>query len=74
LPAEAINHVHNSGLDQIERYDKLPDYIAKYDKSFSLKRVEYARKYAEFITKDNSEDILDLQKKVQELYSVIRQW
>ena len=74
LPAEAINHVHNGSLHQIERYEKFPDYIAKYDDKFSLKKVEYARKYAEFITIDNSADILDLQKKVRELYSVICQW
>lgn len=74
LPVEAINQVHNSSLSQIDQYKKFPEYIADYDEYFSMKKVEYARKYSEYITSENSDGILDLRKKIQELYLVLQAW
>lgn len=74
LSSDAINKVHNSNLSQIERFELFPDYIASNDKSFSNHKVQSARKYSEYITYENSKDILDLKERTEKLYMIIKSW
>lgn len=72
---EAINRVHNSNLGQIGQFDSFANgYISKTCHNFSENKVGYAREYCKYITKDNSFEILDLNKKISELYEVIKKW
>ena len=74
LSAEAINSVHESKLKQIDQYALFPEYISSLDKNFSSHKVDSARKYAEYITRANSENILDLKEQVIKLDIVLSSW
>ena len=74
LSAEAVNIVHNSNLPQIEQFELFPDYIETQDKTFKNHKVISARKYSDYITYDNSKDILDLKKRIEALYETIKAW
>ena len=58
----------------LEQYALFPDYIEKYFKNFKTRKVKFAKEILEHITADNSESVLDLKKRVEELYSMIQRW
>lgn len=74
LPSEAVNAVHSSHLAQIDQYEVFPEYIDKQGKYFSTHKVESARKYAQYMTKENSEAVLDLRDRIEGLYKSIVEW
>lgn len=74
VAAEAVNQTYGCNLKQIEQYEVFPEYIVKYDKSFSAHKVDAARKMCEHITEENSESILDLQDSIITLYNEIKKW
>lgn len=74
LSADAVNRVHNKTLSQIGQYDHFPDYIRSCDSSFESHKVDSARKYVEYITEENSCDVLDLKEKITILYEQIKTW
>ncbi len=74
VSVEAVNKNYGSNLNQIEQYGKFPEYIYKYDKSFSNNKVDAARKMSEFITRENSEKIMDLKDRINNLYNIINGW
>ena len=74
VAAEAVNQLFGCSLSQIGQYELFPDYIQKYDKNFSTHKVETARKLSNYITEDNSENILDLQDSILRLYNEILKW
>lgn len=75
LPKQALEEMLNvDNKKSCEQYQLFPDYIKKYYKNFSSKKVPFANKVKEFITKDNSIGILDLKKQIDKLYKQIQSW
>lgn len=71
---DAVRQVYNSQLDPIDQYGVFPEYIEQYDKHFSSHKVDAAKNMCMHITKDNSEDILDLKEQITKLYDAIQSW
>jgi len=59
---------------QCGQYRKFPDYIKRHQPNFSSNKVPFARKIVDFITAENSKDILDLKQQIEKLYSQIETW
>ena len=74
VSVEAVNKNYGSNLTQIGQYSKFPSYISKYDKLFSDHKVDAARKMSKYITKENSEKIMDLKDEISRLYGKIKEW
>ena len=74
IPAEAINAKYGSTLKNIEQYELFPDYIVKQEKYFTTRKVPFAKEIAKHITKENSAEMLDLEKQVRKLYEAIQSW
>lgn len=74
IPAEALNTKYGTALNNIGQYDLFPDYIAKVEKDFTRRKVQFAREIVAHITKDNSRDMLDLEKQIRKLYETIEKW
>lgn len=75
LPKQALEEMLDINIKKsCERYQLFPDYIKKYYKNFPSKKVPFANKIKEFITKDNSINILDLKKQIDKLYKQIQSW
>ena len=74
VSADAINQVYGTNKKQIGQYELFPDYIGKEDKYFTNHKVDSARKFAEYITFENSEDIFDLKVMTEKLYREIEKW
>ena len=74
ISADAVNRVHGKNLSQIGQYDLFPVYIRNCDSDFANRKVDSARKYAEYITEENSCDVLDLKEKITSLYEQIKKW
>ncbi len=74
IPASALNQKYNKNYSQIEQYELFPDYIKDSETGFSNKKVPFSKDISLFITKENSESILDLKKKIEELYHEIERW
>ena len=75
IPKEAISIVVNKEIkNQCEKYELFPDYIEPYYKNFSNKKVPFANKVKDYITKENSEHMLDLKTQIENLYRNIEKW
>ena len=74
LPTEAINNLYKVDLPLIGQFEKFPEYIDKVEPNFTQKKVLFAKKVKEYLTKENSENILDLKEKVEILYQQIVKW
>lgn len=59
--------------EQVGQYESFPDYIDGSYKSFKSKKVEFARFVAGSFCDDDL-DVLDLRKKINELYDSIMRW
>lgn len=57
-----------------EKYELFPDYINPYYKNFVNKKVPFANKIKDFISKENSLPILDLKVQISKLYISIEKW
>lgn len=53
---------------------KLLEYIKKINKNFESQKVLFSKKVCRYITKNNSEHILDLKKQIEALYKYIQEW
>lgn len=56
------------------QYSLFSDYVEKYYKNFSHKKVPFANKIKEYITFENSIRILDLKSQVEKLYKQMKKW
>ena len=75
IPKEAISIMVNKKIkNQCEKYELFPDYIEPYYKNFTNKKVPFANDIKDYITKDNSEHILDLKIQIEKLYRKIEKW
>ena len=75
LPKQAIESKFNVKINKsCGQYQLFPDFIKKYYKSFSNKKVPFANDIKEYITAENSIKILDLKKQIEQLYEEIKKW
>lgn len=74
LSGRAISDFYHKYISQIDKFDSFPDYIRSLDANFANHKVESARNYSDFITEDNSCNILDLKDKIEQLYKEIKKW
>lgn len=64
----------DNSLPELTPYTLFPDYIKSFYKNFPAKKVAFAKEITEYITNDNSKDILDLKKQIEKLYNLIKKW
>lgn len=74
LSGRAISDFYHKNISQIDKFDSFPDYIRSLDANFANHKVESARNYSDYITEDNSCNILDLKDKIEQLYKEIKKW
>ena len=75
LPKQAIEARFDVKIKTAcKQYQLFPEFIKKYYKSFSSKKVPFANEIKGFITKDDSCGILDLKKQMERLYKQIQKW
>lgn len=75
LPKQALETMLNISIkNACKQYQLFPNYVEKYYKNFSNKKVPFANEIKEFITKEDSEQILDLKKQIENLYKQIQLW
>ena len=74
LSEEDLRQRFGAELPMLGQYDLFPQYIDKYYKNFSSKKVVFAKEMAEFITAENSKSVLDLKLQIEKLYKTIKQW
>ena len=74
LPKEAISQFTKSKMKQCGQFQIFSNYINSKYKNFRNKKVEFANQIKEYITKENSEKILDLKNQIEELYKQIEEW
>lgn len=59
---------------QCGQYELFPDYIEPYYKNFMNKKVPFANEIKDYMTKENSNSVLDLKAQIEELYKNIENW
>ena len=75
LPKQAIEGMFEITIKKAcTQYQLFPEFIKKYYKSFSSKKVPFANEIKGFITKEDSIGMLDLKKQVEQLYKQIQKW
>lgn len=75
IPKEALYDMLNlSECVQCGKYELFPDYIKPHYNNFTNKKVPFANCIKDYITRENSKDILDLKTQVEKLYSAIKSW
>lgn len=74
IPAEVIMDKYEIDLPVIDKYTIFPEYISVCDKNFASHKVKFANEICEYITAENSKNILDLKSRVEELYEMICKW
>ncbi|MCM1264171.1 MAG: ATP-binding protein [Butyrivibrio sp.] len=75
IPKEAIEKKFDTQVrKQCEKYELFPDYIELYYKNFKNKKVPFANEIKDYITKENSSSMLDLESQIKKLYKSIKKW
>ena len=74
LSTETIRAKFGEGVSVLEQYTLFPEYINGHFKNFKTQKVKFAKEIVEHITVENSESVLDLKKRIEELYSMIQKW
>lgn len=75
ISADAIKKlVNDESVKQCGRYELFPDYIVNYYKGFKVSKVAFANAVVPFFDKDVCKEMLDLNKKITELYRCIEKW
>ena len=75
IPVEATSDFTGKKIEkQCKKYELFSTYIKPFYNSFESKKVQFANQIKEYITVDNSKEVLDLNKQVQKLYDQIRLW
>lgn len=75
LPKQALETMLDITIkNACKQYQLFPEFVKKYYKNFSSKKVPFANEIKGFITKDDSIGILDLKKKIELLYKQIQKW
>ena len=74
ISTDTLRQKYGDTMPELGSYVLFPDYIKIKCKSFSSQKVAFAKSIVEYITIDNSKDIMDLKKQVEKLYSLIEKW
>ncbi len=75
LPKSALENMLEITIrKECGRYNLFSNYVEKYYKNFSHKKVPFANEIKEYITLENSADILDLKNQVEKLYKQMKKW
>lgn len=75
LPKKALENMLKKTIQkECGQYNLFSDYVEKYYKNFSHKKVPFANQIKAYITSDNSLEILDLKKQVENLYKQMKIW
>lgn len=73
LTVRSINQAFRKKLKKdVGRYELFPEYIKKIDANFSNRKTPFAKFIAPFIT--NEDEIMDVKKRILELYQTIEKW
>ena len=59
---------------QCDKYELFPEYIESNYNSFTAKKVPFANKVSEYITYDNSSDIMDLKIQINAIIKIVNSW
>lgn len=74
LSTETIRAKFGEDVSVLQQYTLFPEYINGHFKNFKTQKVKFAKEIVEHITGENSESVLDLKKRIEELYSMIQKW
>jgi hypothetical protein len=72
---KAIELAYKEKLNsQCKQFEMFPDYVKSVYPRFANDKVSFAHKVCEYISEENSREILDLKKKIQSLGGNLRLW
>lgn len=75
IPKEAVELRFKKAINkECGKYELFPEYIKPYDQNFTSRKVPFANEIKDYITKENSLPILDLNDQITKLYASIRKW
>lgn len=74
LSTDAIRTKFGNTVPFLEQYTLFPQYIEKYYKNYKNQKVKFAKEITEHITAKNSASVMDLKKRIEELYTMIQKW
>lgn len=74
LTAASISERFEKNIKQCGKYALFPDYINRYYKGFTGKKVQFASEMVPFITEENTRGHFDVEEKIKKLYSQIATW
>lgn len=74
ISTEGLRRKFGDSLPELGQYDLFPDYIDSKYKNFSSRKVAFAKSIVDYITAENSKNIMDLKKQIEKLYSLIQKW
>lgn len=74
ISTEALREKFGANIAELQQYTLFPDYIERHFKNFKTQKVKFAKEILECITEENSQSVLDLKKRIEELYALIRKW
>lgn len=74
IPWEAINKKYPRIDKQCGEYELFPEYIKTVYSGFVQSKVKFAKEICPYITKENSSELLDLQKNIKLLIEQIKKW
>ncbi|MCM1184091.1 MAG: ATP-binding protein [Roseburia sp.] len=75
IPKEAVEKKFDKQVRKsCEKYELFPEYIKPYYKNFTNRKVPFANEIKDYITKENSLPMLDLETQIKKLYKSIKKW
>ena len=75
IPKEAVDKMNvTDSKKACGQYDLFPQYIEKYYTNFTGKKFPFANQIKQYITYENSKDMLDLKIQILKLYEQIQKW
>lgn len=75
LPKGALEEMQGISIRKVcGQYDLYPEYVEKYYKGFLNKKVPFANQIKQYLSYDNSAEIMDLKMQIEQLYQQIALW
>ena len=75
IPKAAIEKRFDKEISKTcEKYELFPDYIKPHYNNFTNNKVPFANEIKDYITKENSLPMLDLEIQIENLYKSIKRW
>lgn len=73
LPDSVITEITQGDIKTISQYDSIGKLYSE-KKNKAIDKVQFAKDAVEYITFDNSKDIMDLKKTTESIYNEIKKW